>query len=94
MENVLPNGKKREKETYHTDNSECYAVGRKFHNPDNKAIAIGGPTIYFSNLQCRKRVGVDLDGKGEALKIASRIKSFRALNFECDANNGTNNLKK
>ncbi|KAJ2748630.1 hypothetical protein H4R27_006127 [Coemansia aciculifera] len=85
---------KGEEETYDSDDYNCYAVGRLFYSPDNEAIAIGGPTMYFSDSQCRKRVGVDLDGEGEVLKIASRIKAFRALNFECNANNGTNDLRR
>ncbi|KAJ2043040.1 hypothetical protein H4S04_006978 [Coemansia sp. S16] len=83
-----------EEDTYNSDDYYCHRVGRMFLSSDNEAIATGGPTMYYSDSQCRKRVSVDLDGEGEVIKVASRIKAYRALNFECSANNSTNALRK
>ncbi|KAJ2061338.1 hypothetical protein GGI08_002873 [Coemansia sp. S2] len=71
----------RQRETYHSDDYYCHRVGRKFHNPFNKASAIGGATTYFSDSECKVGVLIDPVGKGEFLDIPSRIKSYRAFKW-------------
>ncbi|KAJ1825334.1 hypothetical protein GGH91_001425 [Coemansia sp. RSA 2671] len=83
-----------EEETYNSDDFFCHRVGRKFHSPENEAVATGGPVMYYSDSECRKRVNVDLDGEGESIHVASRIKAYRALDLECSANSGTSPLRK
>ncbi|KAJ2467194.1 hypothetical protein GGI03_001696 [Coemansia sp. RSA 2337] len=68
-------------ETYHSDDYHCHRVGRKFHNPFNKASAIGGATTYFSDSECKVGVLIDPVGKGEFLDIPSRVKSYRAFKW-------------
>ncbi|KAJ2493176.1 hypothetical protein IWW37_000826 [Coemansia sp. RSA 2050] len=90
---VLTNAEGKE-EIYDSDDYYCHRVGRKFHSPENEAVATGGPVIYYSDSECRKWVHVDLDGEGEPIHVASHIKAYRALDLECKANSGTNPLRK
>ncbi|KAJ1919386.1 hypothetical protein LPJ71_001542, partial [Coemansia sp. S17] len=52
-----------------------------FHNPFNKASAIGGATTYFSDSECKVGVLIDPVGKGEFLDIQSPVKSYRAFKW-------------
>ncbi|KAJ2489650.1 hypothetical protein IWW37_003788 [Coemansia sp. RSA 2050] len=67
-----------QEERYNSNDYYCHRVGSKFHGPNNQAASHGGPTMYYSDSECKKLVFTDTLGYGMFNRVSKPIKAYRA----------------